>query len=160
VSSNSYSDSGLAAGTYYYRVTAVNQLNHESSASAQTFANVPAIAVPPQSQTLTVGQTVQFTVSATGLQPLTYQWRAGATNGGPYTNMIDGGQVSGAVATNLTISNVTSNNIGNYFVVVSNSFGSVTSSMATLLVIVLPSGTNFTMQTSQGSGADWNSTNV
>ncbi len=136
VTTNYYSDTGLSSGTvYYYRVTALNQLGHESAPSVQTVPNAPLITMQPQSETLNVGQTAQFTVVVSGAQPLSYQWLAGATNGGIYTNLTDGGQFSGSATTNLLISNVTSNNTGNYLMVITNSFGSVTSSVATLIVI-------------------------
>ncbi len=93
------------------------------------------ISAQPVDLMLSAGQTASFTISANGAAPLFYQWQAGATNGGIYTNLTEGGQFSGPATTNLLISNVTSNNVGNYIVVVTNIFGSVTSSVATLVVI-------------------------
>src|ERR1019366_2156633 len=94
----------------------------------------PAINTQPTNQTLSAGQTASFTVSVGGNAPLFYQWRAGGTNSGGYTNLTDGGQFSGSTTSNLAIANVTSNNVANYLVVITNSLGSVTSSVATLLL--------------------------
>ena len=64
----------------------------------------------------------------------------GATNGGVYTNLTDGGQISGSVTTNLTINSLTLSNTAAYIVVVANSLGSATGSVATLTVLQAPPG--------------------
>ena len=59
-----YTDSGLAAGTYYYRVTAEDAAGNISSASAQVTAVVPADQPPSVSVTAPAsGATVSSTVS-------------------------------------------------------------------------------------------------
>jgi hypothetical protein len=52
---------------------------------------------------------------------------AGTAGSGLYTNLSNGGQISGVTTPNLTITNLTSTNNGDYVVVVSNGNGSVTS---------------------------------
>ncbi len=85
----------------------------------------PFIAQQPQSQTATVGDTVTFTVDATGTPALTYQWQF---NGAPIT---------GATGSTLTLTNVQLANAGNYSVVVTNATGqSLTSNPAALTVNV------------------------
>src|SRR5262249_3317548 len=76
----------------------------------------------PANQTVRVGGTATFSVTAGGTQPLGYQWRFGATS------------LSGATASSLILSNVQSSDAGTYSVVVSNAFGTATSSNATLTV--------------------------
>src|SRR5205823_10681481 len=71
------------------------------------------------------------TVSAQGSFPLIYRWQK---NG---TNLLDGGRVSGATNATLNISTVLESDSGQYSVVVTNSYGSVTSSTAVLLVTPL-----------------------
>src|SRR5260370_6445160 len=78
------------------------------------------IATQPQSLALGVGANAQFNVTATGIPPLTYQWRFNGVN------------LLGATNTNLTITNILHVTAGNYTVVVSNSLGSATSSVAVL----------------------------
>ena len=89
----------------------------------------PSITVGPASRTNTVGTTATFTVSATGTAPLSYQWRKNTTN------LTNAGHVSGVTTTNLTLTNLALGDAGNYTVMISNSVGVVTSSVAVLTVI-------------------------
>lgn len=91
--------------------------------------NIPRIIGQPQSQLALIGSNVTFSVIAGGDEPLGYQWRF---NGG---NLVDGSGVQGSQLATLTVANVQSNHSGNYTVVISNAFGTVTSSVATLLVV-------------------------
>lgn len=88
----------------------------------------PAISVQPQSQTTNAGAKVTFSVSATSLDPMGYQW---IKNG---TNLANGGNISGATNSNLSITNISETDAASYFVVVSNPQGSSSSSNATLTV--------------------------
>jgi hypothetical protein len=90
----------------------------------------PTISIQPLSRTAYAGQNASFTVSALGTGPLVYRWR---TNGVPLPN---GGNVSGATNSALTITNLAAGNAANYDVVITNRAGSVTSSVATLTVVV------------------------
>jgi uncharacterized delta-60 repeat protein len=93
------------------------------------FAGVvpPKITVQPQNQSVLHGDSAIFTVTATGTQPLSYQWKY---NGLP---------ILGATSSNLVLQGVGNLLIGNYKVTVSNSAGTVTSSNATLSIDVPPS---------------------
>ncbi|MBM7871303.1 putative repeat protein (TIGR02543 family) [Clostridium pascui] len=91
-------------------------------------SEAPIINTQPVSKTRTVGQTATFTVTASGDAPLTYQW---SKNGTP---LVDGGSVSGANSSTLTITNAQVDDSGDYSVTVTGSGGSVTSSTATLTV--------------------------
>ena len=95
----------------------------------------PVIVSAAASQTLLPGATATFTVSAVGDQPLAYFWQM---NG---TNLADGGNLSGSATSTLTIRSATVLNSGNYSVLVTNSFGSVTSAVVVLnLMDVTSSG--------------------
>jgi uncharacterized delta-60 repeat protein len=94
----------------------------ESSAGPLLFSSQPA------SCTNNAGATAQFSASAIGSGPITYQWRKG---GGTLT---DGGNVLGTQTSTLTLSNVSGGDAGGYSLVVSNAFGCVTSLVATLSV--------------------------
>ena len=111
----------------------------------------PGIVVQPADQAINAGSTAVFTVTATGGTPLAYQWR---TNG---VDLNEGGRVSGAHTTTLSISNVIQGDSAAYSVRVTNSYGSVTSDVAMLTINdpviltqpigqVLPAGTNATFQ--------------
>ena len=112
-----------------YSLIVTNDLGSATSSEAVlTVFDLPVITADPQSSTNNAGDTVSFTVSATG-PSLSYQWRK---NG---SNLTDGGNVSGASSSALTLSNVGVTDASNYNVVVSNPGGSVTSAVASLTVI-------------------------
>lgn len=83
----------------------------------------PSITDEPDSQTVHVGQTATFTVTATGAQPLFYQW---------YYNTNTA--LAGDTNTVLMIGDVQTNDAGGYSVVVSNFVGVATSVVAALTV--------------------------
>jgi len=89
----------------------------------------PVISSQPVSAALYAGLTATFAASANGVGPLTYHWRE---NG---TNLTDTGNVSGSGTSTLTLSKIQAADVAAYTLLVSNSFGSVTSSVANLKVI-------------------------
>jgi hypothetical protein len=93
----------------------------------------PAILVQPVSQTLPAGATASFTVTARGTPTLTYQWYKDGT-----TPLSDGGSVSGATTTNLTISNISSSDAGDYTVTVMNGLGNTVTSFSARLALTDP----------------------
>jgi arylsulfatase A-like enzyme len=89
----------------------------------------PVILNPPSGLTLPPGQNAGFSVTARGTPILTYKW---LKDGITVTN---GGNVSGATTSNLTITAISGSDAGSYSVIVSNGSGnSVTSSPAILTV--------------------------
>ncbi len=107
----------------------------------------PEIGTQPATQTRNAGTNATFSVVARGTLPLSYQWQK---NG---TNLVDGGNISGANTTTLTISNLLAADAGSFVVIVTNSYASITSSVAILTVTdpsilvqpanqTLPPGTN------------------
>jgi len=78
----------------------------------------------PSSARVGQGDSVTLHCYAFGRTPIRYQWRK------------DGNPVAQATNSNLTLTNVTLSDAGNYDVVASNAFGSTTSSVATLTVLV------------------------
>ena len=97
-----------------------------------SLAPYPSIQTPPMSQTATNGNNARFSVVAAGQPPFGYRW---LFNG---SNLTTGGNVSGITSNLLTIATVTLSNAGSYSVIVTNNYGSVTSSTATLTVVLLP----------------------
>lgn len=88
------------------------------------FANpAPLVTSQPQSKTVAVGATVNFSVGASGSQPLRYQWRFGNV------------ELVGKTNSTLIISNVQPSDGGNYSVLITNTISSVTSSNALLTVL-------------------------
>jgi subtilisin-like proprotein convertase family protein len=84
----------------------------------------PRLLTHPEDTTVDAGQAAEFTVSARGAPPLSYQWYF---RGDARLN-----QATGSV---LTLPSVSTNLSGLYSVVVSNTFGSVTSTPARLVVV-------------------------
>ena len=115
------------AGSYF--VVVKNNYGTVTSAVVNLTVLVPAwIATQPASLGVTLGQSASFSVGAFGDAPLSYQW---SYNG---TNTVDGANISGSISNVLTLSNVQTNQAGNYAVTVVNNWGSVVSSNATLTV--------------------------
>ena len=86
----------------------------------------PVIVLGPTNQTVTAGNSVQFSVSAYGSPVLAYRWTRG------------GMVVAGATNANLLLTNVQTSCAGTYAVTITNSHGSVTSSGAVLTVLTNP----------------------
>ncbi|MDB6125265.1 MAG: Immunoglobulin I-set domain protein [Pedosphaera sp.] len=96
--------------------------------TAAAVTNPVVITSQPQSRTNNAGSTATFTVSASGTAPIAYQWLKEGTP------LFDGGNLFGANASLLTMTNVSSTDAGHYAVVLSNPANTVTSSIVTLTV--------------------------
>lgn len=119
---------------YYNRALAgVEVANIFNAGSGGKCTLLPVILVQPTNQFAVVGTNVTFAISAGGLPPFAYQW---LENG---TNLADSGHVSGSSTNALTLFNVSTLDDGAYWVIVSNSLGSITSSVAVLQVGLAPS---------------------
>jgi hypothetical protein len=130
--STNYSNTNLAPNTtYYYVVRAVNAVGASTNSIPASATTLPVTATPPsinqqpQGQTVPIGQTATFSVSASGTPPLSYQWRFNGLN------------LSGATATAYTIASATKSNVGLYSVIVTNSAGTIVSSNAALNTVSL-----------------------
>ncbi|HEY4246900.1 MAG TPA: ExeM/NucH family extracellular endonuclease [Lacunisphaera sp.] len=113
----------------------------------------PSIVTPPAAQAVNEGDTVQFTVSATGTAPLVYQWRKDSAP------LSDGGIISGAATATLTLSGVSVGDAGSYDVFITNTAGSATSAPASLVVhsiLQAPSITTQPVSQSVGLGGTAN----
>ncbi len=101
----------------------------------------PQITTQPTNQTVAVGTGVTLVAAATGSPPLVYQWQVQGTNL-TWTNLVSGGNISGATNATLIISNAQTTNNGNYQLIVTNYAGSVTSSVVALTVTNIPTSLN------------------
>lgn len=92
-------------------------------------SNAPVIYQMPASQNFTNQAAYQFLVRAIGASPLSYQWQFDGTN------LTNGGTFSGATSPNLTVEPAgLATDAGSYSVIVTNAFGSATSTVATLTI--------------------------
>jgi hypothetical protein len=96
----------------------------------------PVVAMAPSPQTGYLGGSAQLTVIAQGFPAPTFQWQAGAVGSGNYTNVPNGAGVSHGALNTLTLQNLKLANMADYVVVVSNSSGSVTSSIPATLTVL------------------------
>jgi len=122
---------GMLAGiidepSIYNRALTTNEIQaiyNASSAGKCSTLMVPVITIPPTNQTVLVGGTASFTVTAIGTPPLSFQWSFNGTN------------INGATNSSLTLTNIQVSQTGSYLVLVTNNYGAATSSNAMLSVI-------------------------
>jgi hypothetical protein len=117
-----------------FDVIVSNSAGSVASTMATLTVNVaavaPTITTQPANQTVTVGQTATFRVTATGTAPLTYQWQKNSAN------------ISGATSASYTTpATVAGDNGATFDVIVSNSVGSQTSTTTTLTVNAVTTST-------------------
>jgi hypothetical protein len=104
-----------------YTVLITNSFGSITSAQATlTLGVAPTVAVQPTNRAINLGSNATFYVSANGTQPFSYQWRFNSAN------------LSGATTNSYKVVGAQQSNIGSYAVVITNAFGSVTSSNAAL----------------------------
>ena len=84
----------------------------------------PGITAQPGTRNVTVGETAEFSVTATGALPLHYQWYYN-------TNTLLGGETNRT----LTLPNVSADQAGVYSVVITNLYGATNSTYAALNVV-------------------------
>jgi len=112
----------VSANYYVITTNAVGSVTSAVATLAVLFP--PVINSQPPSLTLSAGSTAIFTVAVSGSLPLTYQWYG-----------VHSGLLTGATGSSLVLNNIQPANNDNYFVVLSNSIGSVTSAYAPLSVV-------------------------
>lgn len=110
-----------------YDVVITNVAGSVTSSVASLTVNLPpTIGVPPQSLAIWRGQDAEFSVTAGGTEPFSYQWRFNGTN------------LAGATDSAFTRTDAQVTHAGNYAVVVTNLAGAITSAPATLTVNLPP----------------------
>ena len=127
------------SGTFVVTVTAGNinsdGVPNEAPTVDQDYALViyngaetsaPVISTEPQSQAVALGSPATFSAAAVGPEPMGYQW------------LFNASPILDATNASYSIASVQENDAGGYSVVATNSYGSATSSVATLTVIVAP----------------------
>jgi sugar lactone lactonase YvrE len=130
-----------------FQCVATNAAGAVASSAASLFVlGPPAISTTAQAQSAAAGGSVTLSVAAAG-RSLTYQW---LFNGAPLANSAT---VSGATTASLTLSKLTTANAGVYSVVVTNSYGTATTTVATLSILTARL-TNLSSRALVGTGAN------
>jgi len=124
-------------GLYNRALTPTELQSLYNSSTLGRCATAPVVLQPLPSLSVPVGSNAGFNAVVAGSQPLTYQW---------YFNNValtNDAHFNGATSNQLTITATQTNDAGNYRLVVSNSTGASTSTVATVQVGFAPA---FTLQ--------------
>lgn len=116
-----------------YTYVAVNTTSRITFLNLRDFANMdafsvvdvsapPAVSTQPLSLSSVSGGSATFLVQVTGTPPMSYQWYFGSR------------LLAGQTNSELTLTSLTTNQTGNYQVIITNAYGSATSQIASLSV--------------------------
>jgi hypothetical protein len=120
------------AGSYDVVLSGTCSPAATSAAATLTVNTPPTVTSQPSAQTVCEGDPTSFSVAGTGTG-VTYRWQKGGVD------LSDGGNISGATTTTLTINPVGAGDAGSYSAVVSGTCSpSVSSTSAALTVNLLP----------------------
>jgi len=108
------------SGAYNVLISNINSTTVSSDAALTVIPSAPMITVQPSNCVVPFGGEAVLTSSAQGTEPLYFQW------------LLNNLPVPYATNSALLLAGIASNNVGNYNVVVTNSSGAATSSVATL----------------------------
>jgi Ig-like domain-containing protein/immunoglobulin I-set domain protein len=111
----------LGADDGQYSIIVSNAAGAVTSSNAPLLVVDPYILTQPSNTTNTIGSTVMFSVTAVGTTPFAYQWSW------------EGYGLFNETNRTLTLNHISDSDAGNYTVVISNAYGSVTSSPALLV---------------------------
>ena len=107
-----------------YALAVSNAAGSVTSSSAHLLVTVPPIIVSqPTNQTVVLNGSASFSITATGQDPLTYQWLLNGTN------------LAGATGATLLLTNIQHSQVGDYSVIISGPIGSVTTTPARLSLL-------------------------
>ena len=123
-------------------ITITDAGSNYASAPTVILGESPTITNQPHSVTVVAYEAETFNVGAVGTSSFNYQWS------------LNGSNIAGATSNMLIFSNVVQTNLGTYAVVVSNAFGSVSSSNAVLSMYP------YLIQPFSGLDTDWGYTNT
>lgn len=135
-------------GAYTVIVTNVAGFTVSSNASLTFSPSAPIIISQPVNQSAILGSTATFSVATIGTKPFFYQWTFNGTN------------IDYATNSTLSLTNVQLNQSGIYSVLITNIYGSINSSNATLNVYTVPVITSiYPMSGSIGTAVNINGLN-
>jgi hypothetical protein len=120
--------------TLTFQLTVTDPLGlTDSCVTAIAISCVPvSITQQPADQTVCSGDAATFTVAAESISDVTYQWQQRAAGGAAWTDLTDGGAISGAGTPTLALASTGAASAGDYRCVVTSTCGAVISDAATL----------------------------
>jgi uncharacterized repeat protein (TIGR01451 family) len=98
--------------------------NSSARITSVSAASPPMVTVQPTNVLVAAGGSAQFQAAAQGAPTLSYQW------------FFDGTNIIGATSPTLSLTNIQLQHAGSYSVVITNSYGSVTSTVAQLIILL------------------------
>ena len=129
ITSNPGNNEGLIGSIDEVRISNVALRSNEMAFVAGGTINPPSFTRQPPEQVLVgYGRTLTIAALASGTPPLQYQWQHAGTN------------VAGQTETTLVISHPTFANDGDYQLVVTNNYGTITSTVARVVIGAAPTG--------------------
>ncbi|HEV2330214.1 MAG TPA: LamG-like jellyroll fold domain-containing protein [Verrucomicrobiae bacterium] len=138
-----------SSASYFLIVSNAYGINQSTTVPLTVVSGLAQIYESPQSQYFVFeGDTLQIPAAAYGTLPLGFQWQYSPTNAIVWTSLTDNGNIIGSQSNVLTIASGQPANGGYYQLVITNSYGSVTSIVAQVTVGTLPAGFN-------GNGLGW-----
>ena len=134
------------SGSYYLIVT--NTFGSATSVVATlTVLFPPNIVIQPANPAVPIGSNIVLMATGTGANPMSYQWRKDGAD------LTDGGNISGATTSALSLANLQFGDVGTYSVVVTNIYGSITNS--TTLRVTVPAGSWVKWDAISGGNGHW-----
>lgn len=124
---NAYSAYRLSFATVKTASANAMQIGEVEFLGVVDTSGFPAFTTQPQSARVFAGTAVQFTAAANGTPAPTYQWRKGVN--GVFTD------IAGATSATLNIAAASLADVGQYYVVASNSVGVIPSATVDLVVV-------------------------
>ena len=110
-------------GTYSVIITNNQNLTVRDSAKLIGSNVAPSVLSQTDNLSSSAGKNIEISVEASGAKPMVFQW------------FFDGVPIDGARASSLTLKNLSLEMEGNYFVEITNEYGSVTSQTIELIVV-------------------------
>jgi ELWxxDGT repeat protein len=130
--SYSIAAAALSDNAAKFKVAVANSVNTATSSAATLTVDAVKVAITtqPASKTVNAGAAAGFSVVTTGTAPITYQWSRSSNAGSTWT------AISGATTASYTLAaTAMSDNAAEFRVAVTNSVGTVTSTVAILTVV-------------------------
>jgi hypothetical protein len=123
-------------------------------------AGPPVITTQPANQSVTIGSSATFTVTATGQLPLAYQWQYQPIGSATWNNLSDGGNFGGSGTATLTVMQPPLTNSGEPFqCIITNAWGGTNSATAVLYVNIAPFLSISTLAGTAGTNGSVDGTN-